>query len=116
MTLGIGNVDIVLGDETITLKPTLRAAQQLSRQAGGLTEAIARVGKLDVDTIVSTIALGANKTDAKAVDDIANRAWSQGIATLVEPVVRYLVILANGGKPPAGEESTDTGNPPGTAS
>jgi hypothetical protein len=112
LSLGIGNVDITLGDETITLKPSLRAAQQLSRQAGGLTEAIGRVGKLDLDTIVSTICVGSNKMDAKAMADIAEKAWAQGIASLVEPVVRYLVILANGGKPPADEESSDTENPP----
>jgi hypothetical protein len=114
LTLGIGNVDITLGGETVTLKPSLRAAQQLSRQAGGLTEAIGRVGRLDLDTIVSVIAIGSGKSDRKAdVEAIGEKVFADGIASFVEPVALYLVILASGGKPPAGEESSDTENPPG---
>lgn len=106
-SLGAGNVDVAVGEETITLKPTLKAAQTLSRQSGGLSTAINRVGALDIDTIVSVIAVGSGVATGKDIEALAEKVFAAGPASMVEPVVRFLVNLANGGKPPVAGASTE---------
>lgn len=98
-SIGAGNVEIVLDNESVTLRPTLRAAQTISKQAGGIVSAVQAVGRFDFDTIVSVIALGLNKTTPRDVQDIAEKVYATGLNELVEPVTNYLAILANGGRP-----------------
>jgi hypothetical protein len=95
--LGAGNVEIVLDGETAVLKPTLRAAQTLSRQHGGIAAAIEAVGKMDFDALASVIALGLNRTDTK---EVAEQVWTTGMTELAAPAIRYLSMLANGGRAP----------------
>lgn len=107
--LGAGNVTITLDGEDYTLKPSLRAAQTLSRQAGGLIAALEAVGRLDLDAMVSVIALGigAEGAEAKA---LAEKVWRTGVADVSAPVTRFISIIANGGRPPeatGGEEDAD---------
>lgn len=103
-TLGAGNVDIILDGETVTLRPTLRAAQTISKQAGGIMAAVQAVGRFDLEVMTSVIALGLNVTTPREINDLAERVWSTGMADLVEPVTRYLSVLANGGRPVEGGE------------
>lgn len=98
-TIGAGNVDIMLDGEAVTLRPTLRAAQTISKSAGGIVSAVQAVGRFDFDTIVSVIALGLNKTTPRDQQDIAEKVYATGLNELVEPVTNYLAILANGGRP-----------------
>lgn len=98
-TLGAGNVDITLDGETVTLRPTLRAAQTISKQSGGIMSAVQAVGRFDLEVMTSVIALGLNVTTPREISDLAEKVWSTGMADLVEPVTRYLTILANGGRP-----------------
>lgn len=105
--LGAGNVEVELWGEIVTLRPTLRAAQTLSKQNGGLMAAVQAVGRFDLEVMTSVIALGLNVTAPREVNDLAERVWSTGMAELVEPVSRFLTILANGGRPV--DEKTDGG-------
>lgn len=98
-TLGAGNVDITLDGEAVTLRPTLRAAQTISKQAGGILAAVQAVGRFDFDTVVSVVALGLNKTTPRDQQDIAEKVYETGLSDLVEPVTNFLAILANGGRP-----------------
>lgn len=104
-SLGAGNVDIELDGDTVVLKPTLNAIQAISRQSEGIMGAVRKVGQFDFDMIVLVIGLGTNTTDRKDQRDLAERVFATGLADLVEPVTRYLSILANGGRPlPNGDE------------
>jgi hypothetical protein len=108
-SLGAGNVEIELDGETVVLKPTLRAAQTISRQNGGILGAVDRVSKFDLDTLTQVVALGLNAT-GKDAETIPDKVWSTGMTDLVGPVTRYLSILANGGRPVkagGGEEDAD---------
>lgn len=96
-TLGSGNVDIELDGETVTLRPTLKAAQNISRAKGGIMAAVEAVGKFEFDTLVSVIVLGLG-VDGKEARDVAEKVYSTGMADLVAPVINYLSILANGGR------------------
>lgn len=106
--LGIGNVEIDLDGETVTLRPTLQAAQAISRLSGGISGAVRAVGQFDIDTIASVVSLGLG-VSGKDAKDIPDRVFNTGLADLIGPVSTYLTILANGGRPvtSGGEEDED---------
>jgi len=107
--LGAGNVEIELDGETVTLKPSLRAAQAISRQSGGISAAVAAVGRFDFDAIVSVVTLGLGASDAEA-KAIPEKIFVTGLTDLVGPVTKFLTIIANGGRPidqNGGEEAAD---------
>lgn len=111
--LGAGNVEIELDGETCVLKPSLRATQGISRNFGGISEAIQSISKMDFDALVNVIALGLNKTDKKEREEIAEQVYATGMTDLAAPAIKYLSILANGGRPhDATGGDTDEENPP----
>lgn len=97
-SLGAGNIEIELDGETVVLRPNLKAAQNISRSKGGIMAAVEAVGKFDLDTMVNVIALGLG-AEGKEARDLADKVYSTGMADLVSPVINYLTILANGGRP-----------------
>ena len=92
--LGAGNVEITLDGETVILRPTLKAAQSLSRRSGGFTELMSEVTKLDLDTLTAVVALGLDRQ----TKDVAEAVWRTGAAELVGPAIEFIGILANGGR------------------
>lgn len=99
-SIGAGNVAITLDDEEVVLKPTLKAAQAISRQNGGIMSAVERVTRFDLEAITSVVALGLGR-EAK---DVAEAVWRTGCSTLAPHVIKYLGMLANGGRPADGGE------------
>lgn len=104
MSIGSGNVTIVLDGEEVVLKPSLKAAQTISKTSGGIISAINAIGRFDLETMVTVIALGLGKTGTRDVQDLAEKVYSTGITELVEPVTQFLTIVANGGRPVSGGE------------
>ena len=105
-SLGAGNVAITLDGEEAVLRPSLKAAQTLSRQADGLMGAIERVTRFDLDTLISVIALGVDKP----AKEVAEAVWRTGVSELAPHAIKFLGILANGGRPAdssGGEEDAD---------
>lgn len=102
-TLGAGNVAITINGEAMTLRPNLKAAQTISRQAGGILGAIQSVGKFELDVIVNVIALGTG-TPPKDAEPLAEKVYQNGLSDLVAPVTEYLAVLANGGRPVSEEQ------------
>ncbi len=98
-SLGAGNVPITLDGEGVVLRPSLKAAQTISKQAGGIIAAVQAVGQFNFETIVTVIALGLGISSPKEVQALAEKVYSTGLTDLVEPVTRYLTIVANGGRP-----------------
>lgn len=113
--LGAGNVPIELDGEEMALKPSLRAATTLSRQAGGLMGAVERCGRLDFDTIRSVIGLGLGLTE-NGSKDLPEKVYRTGLMTLSGPAIRFLHILSNGGRPVDPEEADEDRADPQTAS
>lgn len=106
-TLGAGNVAITLDGEDVVLRPTLKAAQTISRQTGGIIGAIEAVSRFDFDVLASVIALGLDRPVKDVVDDV----WRTGVSELAPRAIKFLGILANGGRPvdkeQGGEEEGD---------
>lgn len=104
--LGAGNVEIELDGESVVLRPTLKAAQTISRQAGGIMGAVQSISRFDVDVLTTVIALGLGRD----VKDTAEPVWRTGVSTLAPKAIQFLTVLANGGRPPeegGGEEEAD---------
>ena len=95
-----GEVSLTLNDdEYLTLRPTLRNAQMISRRCGGLAKARQALIDEDIDVIVFIIrtASGMTDRDARTLED---RVWRNGYNNgLVMPLFNYIAILNNGGKP-----------------
>jgi hypothetical protein len=116
--IGDGDVPLKLEDgEEMVLKPSWGAAQAISRQYGGISGAVERVVRMDIDVTVQVILLGLGYLGTrKPPTDLAERIWRTGFTdrtgAIGETTVKYLHILANGGKPlpedgPAGSDGTE---------
>lgn len=101
--IGAGDVELDLDGERVVLRPTLRTAQRLSRQSGGLARAIERVGNLELDAMVEVVQAGTGKDGS----DIADKVWRTGLPPLAAPCIRFLSNLANGGRPASESEGSD---------
>jgi hypothetical protein len=91
-----GWVDLELGDETLTLKPTLDAMLRIERHFGGVRNAAVQVQDLSLTTLCQIIAAGAglDKAEAKALPE---KVFEAGIATAAGPVAEFLGALLNPG-------------------
>ena len=108
--VGAGNVEIELDGETCILKPSLQACQALSRMRGGISNMARAVGDLDFDAMVTVIGLGLGLS-GKELKDLPERVYETGLPNLSAPLIRYLLIVANGGKPlDNGGSDEDQGN------
>lgn len=98
-TLNDGEVVITLGEREYVLRPTLNAIRTLSRQNGGMQAVFQHIVRRNFDGLVSIIKVGASVPD-KDDTDLAQRVFRAGINDkLMMPLVDYLQILENGGKP-----------------
>ncbi|RVD66408.1 hypothetical protein [Mesorhizobium sp. M7A.F.Ca.ET.027.03.2.1] len=106
-SLGAGNVHIQLDGETVTLRPTLKAAQAISRQAGGLIATLKGLSELDLDVVTGVIAAGLGRKTA----DIEDEVFRTGVVSLIPGATAFIGILANGGRPSEAGGSGEE-NPP----
>ena len=99
---GSGDIQLILGGEVLTLRPTLDAALALSRQSGGIRQAITKVMDLDLDTIVSVVRLGVGREEARRLKNLDRMIWENGLldaqGELVLRCIEYLSNLARGGR------------------
>lgn len=117
-SLGAGDVDVVLGDKTYTMKPNLQAALQLSRQGGGLMGMINRCGAVDCDAITLVFQTGTGLTaNGMKHDGVNERLYRAGFDSLGATMIRFLRILMNGGTPPEADAPVEeeSGERPQTA-
>jgi hypothetical protein len=122
MSLGLGEIEIKLVDKpggeltAYTLKPTLRAAKMISRSKGGYLAVANALGSLDFDMIQYVIDHGIGLTD-KGREGLDQRVYETGLTDLAAPLVRFVHILANGGKPPKdpNDDNTEKGESGGNS-
>lgn len=106
--ISAGETLITLNDEDFVLKPTIRAAQVISRQFNGFAAARQALVSENLDAVVSILKLGLNLSDKEA-RDLPDRVWKNGLtAELLIPLIKYVAILGNGGKPLPDDVDTQT--------
>lgn len=89
-----GTVDVQLGDETYTLKPTLGAVRAIEAHFGGLRGASQALNALSVDGCAVIIAGGAGLT-GKAAEPVAEQVWQAGVVDVSIQLNAYLAALYN---------------------
>lgn len=103
-----GSVDIEL-DETVTLKPTLKAMQQIDRRFGSIRHAIEQVAGLSLDSLSFVVQAGSGMGQKEA-KDLPEQVFQAGIVNVAGPVSEYLAMLLNpSGKSASGKEGDDSG-------
>lgn len=94
-----GDVEITLNGEQFVLRPTLKALSAISSM-GGLTKVRQAIVDQDFNTLISVILHGANLAGRPEGKQIPDMVFRNGLdAALMVPLINYLGILANGGKP-----------------
>lgn len=105
-----GIVRLTLCGEDFEMSATSRAIMRISDEFGGITGALTQVQKVDFRAAVKIIKYGLNADDAlaKRLDDLV---FAEGIMNQIAPLTRFLMLLANGGREPKGEDDKgDEGN------
>lgn len=116
-SIGSGNIDITLGDEELTLRPSFRAAKTISTKYGGFTSAIERIMRLEIDVIADVISSGLGYTSTKRPpQDMAEKVYNEGLTDdsgrLAERCVLFVRVLASGGRMPGeSDEALDDVDP-----
>jgi hypothetical protein len=91
-----GEVTIKLNGEPVTLKCTMRACEQVDAVFGDFPTAMNKIGSMSFASFVAIVAIGLGKKQAEVKDDV----FATGMPPLVDPLLEYLGLLANGGRPP----------------
>lgn len=103
-----GDVEIKLNGNVATLRPSLAAAKRVNAQ-GGFSHVVGRLQAADLDFYILVVAAGLGKKNAEVELDV----YKTGMPALGADVVKFVNILANGGKPfeaePAGDETAGEG-------
>jgi hypothetical protein len=107
-----GAVEITLDDEKRWLEPSIGAIRLISKQYGGLQQAVRHVTALELDAYIYIVrhGLGLKDSDAKGLDE---KVFRSGIVNLQVPLTEYLAVLINGGRPVRDETEAGSGAKPG---
>lgn len=100
-----GTVEVALGDDTFTLKPTLKAMKAIEGRFGGILPAMQSVGAANLSSIAFIIAVGTgvNLTKKGAIDPIEEAVFEAGLNDVGVQVIPYL----NGFLNPAGKSEAE---------
>jgi hypothetical protein len=122
ITPGAGNVTITLGEGedalTLTLRPTLQAGLDISRQHGGVRGAIEKITNMDFDAVVAVIRAGIGREEAKKLKNLEQLVYENGLTDaqgeLLARVAEFLFNIARGGRPAPveGEDNSSDEDPP----
>jgi hypothetical protein len=112
--LSAGDVVITINGQERVLKPTLRALTVISSQYNGLFKAREMIVQQDFAACVFIIRHGLNLNDREA-KTLPDEIYENGLTfDLLGPLIRFMGILANGGKPlpddPVDELQSTEGN------
>ncbi len=104
MTL-TNHVRLTLGDSEFELKPSLKAAQNVSSRFNGFINALQAVAANDLQAVCYIVRQGV-PLRAISTDDLNEAVYEAGTRNLMGDVMKYVNRLANGGKDPDAEDAT----------
>lgn len=114
--VGDGDIEIELDGKVHTLVPTAEICFAISRLRGGIREIERRILALDADMIVDVlgIAMGLNPNQKKKM--LPKAVFNTGLINLTGPLIDFLLIVSNGGRPIAEDEEKEDAPDPMPAS
>ena len=89
-----GELEIKLDGKIVTLRPSLGAAKRVNA-SGGFAHVVSRIQAADLEFYILVVAAGLGKKTA----DVEDAVYKTGLPSLGADVVKFVNILANGGKP-----------------
>ncbi|WP_454917284.1 hypothetical protein [Xanthobacter sediminis] len=110
MVMMDGHVEVTLAGQSATLVPTLGCAMELCRRHGSLGDLLAKLESYDLPAAVDTVRCGLGRPE-RDHGAVAEDVFATGLVDLTAPLVRFVIILANGGKPLKREEGDEPGGP-----
>lgn len=106
---GDGLVPIQLGRAPAVLTPTLSAAMGLCREHGSFGALLDKVASYDLDACASVVLHGLGRTPHVDEAWTLQEVFDAGMVALVPLLIRFIGILANGGRPIPAEEEKPAG-------
>lgn len=103
-----GHVEITLAGDSITLAPTLGCALELCRKHGSLGAVLDKLEAYDLNAATDVVQAGLGFLKREVV---AQQVYDAGLVDLTPALVRFVIMLANGGKPMKAEEEEKPGGP-----
>ena len=91
-------VRLDLGEEVYFLVPTLSAIKKINRQFGNLQNCFTKLRGMDFVSMVYIAQVG---SDARGDygKELENQIYRAGLAEAIGPLIEYVGILINGGRP-----------------
>lgn len=90
--------------------PTLAAMEYLSKNSENFQAVFAKLGSMNFETYAQVIKAG-TITDPQAknasIAIFKQEVYEAGVISLMEPLIRYVSILLNGGKEPAKADDSE---------
>lgn len=82
---------------TYELVPSAAAAIALSREFGGLTGLVTAIRSADMHAITQCVVHGAQIRSGQKVQGVQNDVFAAGVGNLIEPIMRFVMLLISGG-------------------
>lgn len=99
-------VTLTFGENEIVLIPSPSAMMKLSNQYDGFQPLIQSIQRMNVQACVDTVLAGLDLKTDKERKAMADRVLRQGALKLIDPLIGFVLILANGGRK-VGEETAE---------
>jgi len=102
---GSGNVEVHLKNETVVLKPSLEACIAISRMHNSIIQTVEQIRSMDFDTIVRVFCIGIGEQPSNKWRE---KIYRTGVTSVASPLIQFVTIVNNGGKPPSENDEDDT--------
>jgi hypothetical protein len=114
MADSLGNVLITISGTQSNLRCSLAAAKSVNARFGSFTDALRRVAAHDLSAITYIVAAGLGKCDdIEDIEKVEAKVYETGSRSFIDPVTRYIALLANGGRLPAKKDGAKEGTEQG---
>ena len=98
---------VTIDDEDYTLKPTPHAIKTLSAQYDGLSGCLERLRRMDMNAFINVFNVGA-QIKGQAAKELEPAICRTPMGELIGPLVEYVAVLMNGGRPLENVEDDDS--------
>ncbi len=109
-----GTVEVTIGDDIHTLKPTLKAVKAIEARFGGILPALTALGSgnLTATAFVVGVGTGLDLSKKKALEPLEEAVFEAGLNDVGSQVIPYLSALLNPGAqtPEELEKAAESGN------
>lgn len=105
--LGDGEVTIDLSGTPATLRPLLGAAITLDKKYGGFGRLLGALEGYQLSAAIDVVLLGLGRDEAER-PATTEQVFKAGLVDLTPHLIRFVIMLANGGRPLKTEEEEPT--------